>query len=131
MFFLSTGFRCGTFSSNEAGFTKGTMINAPDSAWGSAACASFCSAMIDAYSVPCAPAISASVGPGFAPFTMMTGIPIAASTPAGTWMYPVAFWPGAAVAVPTVTVADWPISQNKKNSGRRTRGIGSSFWFGS
>ena len=58
--------------------------------------------MIDAYSVPCAPASSASTGPGRAPLTTMTGIDSAASLPAATSMAPTAICPGAAVAVPTV-----------------------------
>ena len=46
---------------------------------------SFSRAMMDAYSVPCAPETRASTGPGFAPLTTTTGMSVAASTPAGTW----------------------------------------------
>src|SRR5579864_3612849 len=69
--------------------------------------------MIDAYSVPCAPETSASTGPGLAPWKTTTGIEAAASTPAGTSRVPVAFCPGAAVAVPTVKVfcASMPAEQ--------------------
>src|SRR5262249_43256031 len=61
--------------------------------------------MMEAYSVPCAPETSARTGPGFAPRTTATGIEVAASTPAGTSRKPVAFCPGAAVALPTVKLA--------------------------
>src|SRR6266568_4312125 len=59
-------------------------------------------AMIEAYSVPCAPETSASVGPGFVPRTTTTGICVPGSLPAGTLRYPVTFSPGFADAVPTV-----------------------------
>ncbi len=62
-------------------------------------------ATIEAYSVPCSPATIASTGPAFAPWTTTTGMRSAASTPAGTSIAPAAFWPRAAVAVPTVNVA--------------------------
>ena len=64
----------------------------------------FSSAMIEVYSVPCAPATSASTGPGFAPWKTATGMLRPASTPGGTSMVPVALCPRAAVAVPTVKV---------------------------
>src|SRR5438094_418481 len=102
MLLLSTGFTCGTFFSNELTLRRGTMITVPESADGSIRSITFSSAMIDAYSVPCAPETSASTGPGFAPFATTTGILSAASTPAGTSIVPYAFCPGAAVALPTV-----------------------------
>ena len=58
------------------------MIPAPDGS--NADWASFCNARIEAYSVPCEPATSASVGPGLAPLITMTGMLAGASTPAGT-----------------------------------------------
>src|SRR4051812_50107496 len=61
----------------------------------------FSRAMMEAYSVPCAPETSASTGPGLLPRTTTTGIEVAASTPAAISRVPVAFCPGAAVAVPT------------------------------
>ena len=66
------------------------MITVPDSCFASMPVISFSSAMIDAYSVPCAPARSASTGPALAPCATATGIDIAASLPAGTSMAPVA-----------------------------------------
>ena len=78
------------------------MIIVPEISAGFSRPMSFSSAMIEVYSVPCAPATSASTGPGFAPFTTATGMLRAASTPAGTSMEPVAFCPRVAVAVPTV-----------------------------
>ena len=69
-------------------------------------------AMMDAYSVPCAPETNASVGPGFEPLMTMTARLAAASTPAGTARAPVAFSPGRAVAVPTVTSAANAAPQN-------------------
>src|SRR5690349_20154048 len=81
------------------------MISAPESSEGSPDRASFCKATIDAYSVPCDPDASASVGPGLAPFTTITAMLTAGSTPDGTWIKPVAFCPGRAVAVTTETSA--------------------------
>src|SRR3954463_6455668 len=60
---------------------------------------------MDAYSVPCAPATSASVGPGRAPLTTMTGMLAAVSLPAATAITPFARVPGRAVAVPMVRSA--------------------------
>ena len=105
MFLPSTGFRCGTIRANDGTFRSGTMTSVPDSADASTAAGSFSSAMIEAYSVPCAPASSASTGPGLAPLTTITGIDSAASLPAATSMAPTAICPGAAVAVPTVNGA--------------------------
>src|SRR5581483_2944330 len=104
MLLLSTGLTCGTFCSNEARLTSGSRITVPETSAGSSVAISFSTAMIDAYSVPCEPETSASTGPGFAPLTTTTGMLAAASTPAGTSRKPVAFWPGAADAVPTVKV---------------------------
>ena len=101
MFLPSTGLRCGTIFVNDGTFSSGTTISVPASCAASTAAGSCSSAMIDAYSVPCAPAMSASTGPGRAPFTTTTGIERAASTPAGTSMVPAAVCPGAALAVPT------------------------------
>jgi hypothetical protein len=64
--------------------------------------------MIDAYSVPCAPASSASTGPGLAPCATAIGIDIAASLPAGTSIAPVAVWPRDASTFPTVKIARSP-----------------------
>src|SRR5579863_1097346 len=61
--------------------------------------------MIDAYSVPCKPDTSARTAPGLEPRITATGIEVAASTPPGTSMKPVAFSPGAADAVPTLKLA--------------------------
>ncbi len=88
--------------SNEGTLISGTMMTVPESEAASRRPTSCCSAMIDAYSVPCAPATSARTGPGFAPCTTATGIDSAASAPAGTSMLPVAVCPRAALAVPTV-----------------------------
>ena len=83
-------------------FTRGTTITVPEISAGLSHWSTPSSAIIEAYSVPCAPVTNASTGPGFAPCTTTTGILVAASTPAGTSMKPVAFCPGAALAVPTV-----------------------------
>ena len=81
------------------------MITVPEISAGFSVPINFSSAMIEVYSVPCAPARSASTGPGFAPWKTATGMLRAASLPAGTSIVPVAFWPRAAVALPTVKVA--------------------------
>ena len=65
MFLPSVGLRCGTTFWNDGTFTSGRMITVPVSCFASISPISFSSAMIDAYSVPCAPASSASTGPGF------------------------------------------------------------------
>src|SRR4029077_13168443 len=77
---------------------------------------------IDAYSVPCAPETNANTGPGLAPRTTTTGIDVAASTPAGTSRVPVAFWPGPAVAVPTVKLfcAGMPAEQSAIRDNKQT-----------
>ena len=53
MLLPSTGFTCGTFCSNDAMFTRGTMMTVPEISAGLSSCISFSSAMMDAYSVPC------------------------------------------------------------------------------
>ena len=88
MFLPSTGLRCGTTFTNDGTFSSGTMITVPDSCVASIVVISFSSAMIDAYSVPCAPASRASTGPAFAPCATAIGIDSAASLPAGTSMDP-------------------------------------------
>src|SRR5580704_18139781 len=108
MLFLSIGLTWGTFCRNEGMLTRGSNTTVPESSAGSSAGISFSSAMMDAYSVPWAPETSANTGPDFAPFTTTTGMSETASTPAGTWRKPVAVWPGAAVAVPTVNDARCP-----------------------
>ena len=102
MFLPSTGLRCGTTFTNDGTFNSGTMITVPDRCVASIIGISFSSAMIDAYSVPWAPANRASTGPGLPPCTTATGIDSAASLPAGTSITPVAVWRRAALAVPTV-----------------------------
>jgi hypothetical protein len=68
---LSTGLTCGVIFSNEFTLTRGTRISVPDSVAGStaggSAAISISTAMIEAYSVPCAPDTTASTGPGLAP----------------------------------------------------------------
>src|SRR5438067_8502289 len=83
---------------------SGTMMTVPEISVGFSIPINFSSAMIEVYSVPCAPATSASTGPGFAPWKTATGMLRPASTPGGTSMVPVALCPRAAVAVPTVKV---------------------------
>jgi len=84
----------------------------------------FSKVMMEAYSVPCAPETSASTGPGLFPRTTTTGIEVAASTPAAISKVPVAFCPGAAVAVPTVklfcagAVAQQKAIENNKHAMR-------------
>src|SRR5947209_12553374 len=101
MLLLSTGFTCGTFCWKDGIFTSGTTITVPETCVGSRLPISPSSAMMDAYSVPCAPETSASVGPGLLPRTTTTGICVAASDPAGTSIVPVTFCPASAVALPT------------------------------
>src|SRR5215831_16161959 len=83
----------------------------PESVTGSTDRASLCIARIDAYSVPCAPQIRESTGPGRAPWIKMTGRFVAASAPVGTVRKPSARWPGRAVAVPKVTSAAYEAVQ--------------------
>jgi hypothetical protein len=90
MFLLSTGFTWTTFCSNDARFTSGTRITVPEISAAFSRSISRSTAMIEAYSVPCDPATMASAGPGLAPCTTTTGMLVAASTPAGTSMNPVA-----------------------------------------
>ena len=70
----------------------------PDNAAGSSRSITRSNAMIDEYSVPCAPATSASTGPGCTPYATTTGMLSAASDPAGTSIVPAAFCPGMALA---------------------------------
>jgi len=84
--------------------TRGRSTTVPDICAGSSVAMRSSRAMMEAYSVPCAPETRARSAPGFAPRTITTGICVPASTPAGTSMKPVAFWPRSAVAVPTVNV---------------------------
>src|SRR5262249_38612830 len=120
MFLPSTGLTCGTFCSNDGVFSSGTRMTVPDTSAGSSRSMSFSTATIEAYSVPCAPATSASTGPGFVPVTTATGIARAGSEPAGTARTPVAFWPDAADAVPTAmepgsgATAEQTIAQNHR-----------------
>ena len=56
------------------------------------------------YSCPCTPAISASTGPGFVPWTMLMGMVVPSSPGrAGTVSVPDAVVPGAAVTGPMLT----------------------------
>src|SRR6266851_8161529 len=83
---------------------SGTRMTVPVTCAGSRAAMSFSIAMMETYSVPCAPETSARTLPGLTPFTTTTGMLVAASTPAGTSRVPVDFSPGAAEAVPTVNL---------------------------
>src|SRR5689334_1814252 len=119
MLLPSMGFTCGTFFSNEARFTTGTMISVPEISCGSTFWMTFSSAIIEAYSVPCAPETSARVGPGLAPLMTTTGMFVPGSIPAGTWRKPVLFSPETAVAVPTETLvvcADNVTDSEKSNA---------------
>ncbi len=89
-------------------FTSGTRITVPAIVFASSVWINRSTAMIDAYSVPCAPETMASTGPGLAPCTTATGIDSAASLPAGTSIAPNAVCPRDALAVPTVNVAAAP-----------------------
>src|SRR6266436_9103762 len=93
---------------------SGTRMTVPVTWAGSRAAMSFSMAMIETYSVPCAPETSARTLPGLAPFTTTTGMLVAASTPAGTSRVPEDFSPGAAEAVPTVNLdcAETDMQQN-------------------
>ena len=55
MLLLSVGLTCGTIFSNDGTLTSGTRIRVPDTSAGLTASISISTAMIDAYSVPCAP----------------------------------------------------------------------------
>src|SRR3979411_373277 len=103
MLLPSTGFTCGTFCSNDAILTNGTMMTVPEISAGLSSCITFSSAMMDAYSVPCAPATRARVGPGFGPRITATGIFVPTSLHADTSMNPVTACPVTAIAVPTVS----------------------------
>ena len=64
MLLPSIGLTWAIFCSNDAMLTSGTMITVPEICAGSSSSISRSSAMMEAYSVPCAPATSASTGPG-------------------------------------------------------------------
>src|SRR5258708_24513403 len=83
---------------------RGTRMTVTVTWAGSRAAMSFSIAMMETYSVPCAPETSARTLPGFVPLTTTTGMLVAASTPAGTSSVPMDFSPGAAEAVPTVNL---------------------------
>ena len=121
MLLPSTGLMWAIFCSNDARFTSGTMITVPESCAGSSSAISFSSATIEAYSVPWAPATSASTRPGLAPCTTTTGMFVPASLPGGTAMTPMAFCPRLAFAVPTVNVgrgsAAWAKTLAAQSSG--------------
>src|SRR5579863_6497698 len=84
--------------------TSGTTITVPEISDGCRCWITRSSAMMDVYSVPCAPLTSAKTGPGFEPRMTATGMRVPASDPAGTSMDPLTFSPGAADAVPTVNL---------------------------
>ena len=119
MLLPSTGFTCGTFCSNDAMFTNGTTMTVPEISAGLSSCISFSSAMMDAYSVPCAPATRARVGPDFEPRITATGIFVPASLPAETSMNPVTVYPVTAVAVPTVSVGCCAVAATHRKQLRR------------
>src|SRR2546429_1993799 len=75
---------------------SGTRMTVPVTCAGSRAAMSFSMAMMETYSVPCAPETSARTLPGLAPFTTTMGMLVDASTPAGTSRAPADFSPGAA-----------------------------------
>jgi hypothetical protein len=101
MLLLSVGLTCATFCSNDGTLINGTRITVPLTVFGSSCWISRSTAMIEAYSVPCAPDTMARTGPGRAPLTTATGMVSAASLPAGTSMAPRPTWPLGATAVPT------------------------------
>src|SRR5260370_613895 len=101
----STGFRCGTICANDARLSRGSTTSVPERLPGSTDGTSLCMARIDAYSVPWAPEISASTGPGRAPLITMMGRLVLASAPADTARKPLARCPVRAVALPKVTSA--------------------------
>src|SRR2546430_15416489 len=77
---------------------SGTRMTVPVTCAGSRAAMSFSMAMMETYSVPCAPETSARTLPGLAPLTTTMGMLVDASTPAGTSRAPADFSPGAAEA---------------------------------
>src|SRR3954451_22467132 len=101
MLLLSVGLTCGTMRSNDGTLTIGTRMIVPERSAGLTASINCSTATIDAYSVPCAPATTASTGPGRVPCTTTTGMSYPASDPAGTLIAPYARVPRCAVAVPT------------------------------
>src|SRR5207237_8162586 len=103
--------------------TSGTRITVPAIWDGSSRLMSFSIAMMEVYSVPWAPETRARTGPRFSPLMTMTGIFVAASTPAGTSKYPVDFCPGAAEAVPIEKdeACAWTRSGNNRHIQEETR----------
>src|SRR5258708_22078114 len=104
----------------------GTRMTVPVTCAGSRAAMSFSMAMIDTYSVPCAPETRARTLPGLAPFTTTTGMLVAASTPAGTSRVPEDFSPSAAEAVPTVNLDC--AETEKQQSDARNAGAKTERW---
>ena len=74
MLLLSVGFTCGVIRSNDGTLMSGSRISVPATSSGFTLSISISTAMIDAYSVPCAPDATASTGPGRAPWTTTTGM---------------------------------------------------------
>jgi hypothetical protein len=106
-------------------------MTGPEISAGLSSCISFSSAMMDAYSVPCAPATRARVGPGFGPRITATGIFVPTSLPAETSMNPGTVCPVTAVAVPTVSVGCYAVAaphrtQLKRINASRLRILASS-----
>src|SRR5262249_32939703 len=99
----SIGFTCGVIFKNDGTLMSGTTITVPPNFLGSMRPISFCSAMIDVYSVPWLPPMNATVGPARTPRTTATGICSDVSLPGGIAISPYAVVPAAAVAEPTVT----------------------------
>ena len=65
---------------------SGIRITVPESFVASSVAMRRSTAMMEAYSVPCAPETMARTGPDFVPRKITTGMRVAASTPAGTSM---------------------------------------------
>ena len=76
---------------------------------------------MDAYSVPCAPATRARVGPGFAPQITATGIFVPTSLPADTSMKPVTVCAVTAVAVPTVSAGCCAVARHAQNATQKNQ----------
>src|SRR5205814_7805305 len=96
---------------NEGMLATWTMSTVPRRAAGSIMVRTRWSAIIGATSEPWVPAINASVGPDCAPRTMVIGMRVAVSTPAGTSMNPDVACPGRAVAEPIVRdVGCWSVA---------------------
>src|SRR5438034_959524 len=89
---------------NDGRFATCTSSTVPRRRAGSSSRRTRCSAMIGATSSPWVPAISARVGPGSLPRTMVSGTRVPESTPAGTSMNPEPISPGRAAADPIWSV---------------------------